>query len=163
MFLSQMCRNLETGKRNTGVRSGVADILGRVDFWREKCIYFRSRLVGCDHLAGRLADNHQKSVFNPEQQKARDHCGFHREINTQKMKIHWGPLLSAKWTISPFEYTLVFPNFKAQLILFPLILVYTLWPGINHLIYLKSKEHTWIPCIMTMGQLEPLKKNFKYK
>lgn len=62
-------------QKEHGVEEGGVDILGTVVFWRGRCIHFRSRLVGCDHLAGRFEDNHQKFVFNPEQQKARDHYG----------------------------------------------------------------------------------------
>lgn len=44
-------------------------------FLKGEVYFFRSRLVGCDHLAGRFEGNRQKFVFNPEQQKARDHYG----------------------------------------------------------------------------------------
>ena len=76
-----------------GVRSGVVDTLGTVDFWRGRCLYFRSRVVGCDHLAGRFEDNHQKSVFNPKQQKARDHYGSTEKYSEGKNTLVYSPLV----------------------------------------------------------------------
>jgi len=42
----------------------VIGIAGAVDLGKD--LYLRSGLIGCDHLAGRFEDNHQKFAFCPE-------------------------------------------------------------------------------------------------
>lgn len=60
-----MCKTLERqAKRNMGV-GAVIGRAGAVDLGRT-CIYLRSGLIGCDHLAGRFEDNHQKFAFSLE-------------------------------------------------------------------------------------------------
>lgn len=117
MFLSQMCKNLEIGKKNVGVGRWVG-IAGTVDFWRGVYIYVRPRLVGCDQLAGRFEDNHQKYALNPEQWKGGDHYEPTEKYSEDKNTSVPSPLIQVDVTLCGHSY--VFPGFKAWLTLCPL-------------------------------------------
>lgn len=157
MFLGQMCKTSETGERNRGM--GVIDLGRRVYLLKIKA--YRVWPLG-----RKIWRQPSTVCITPEQWKGRDHYKSAEKYSEDTSNL-------------PLPYCSVYPPFiqvedialcqYSFLILkhgdysAPLILVYISWRGTNHLIFFKFKEHVWAACIIIMGQLEPLKKNFKSK
>lgn len=85
--------------------------------------------------------------------------------NTQKTNTILLTLLQPRYRHRGLQVSLRPPPYlKTQWTLCILELEFVLGHrGLNHLILLKWKGHVWVACIMTMGQLEALKRNSQFQ